>query len=97
LTLAGADSVHLRALDGRLAVLEGAGRRGQRARQGTAAGTVGFSQLQGQYASIMSILEDADLPPTTQAVAALEATTEAAKKTWSEWAAVKREINDHLK
>jgi hypothetical protein len=88
----GGDSViaRLRALDGRLAALEGAGRRGPRGRAGAASGNVSFSQLQGQFAAILGILEDADLPPTTQAIAGLEATEEAAKKAWAEWTEIKR-------
>ncbi|HET6254747.1 MAG TPA: hypothetical protein VFE32_11765 [Puia sp.] len=84
-------------LDGRLATLEGAGRRGGRARQGAASGSVSFSQLQGQYSTIMSILEEADLPPTAQAIAGLQATTEAAKKTWEEWVTIQREITAYIK
>jgi hypothetical protein len=38
----------------------------------------------------MGLLEDADLPPTTQAMAGLAATEEAAKKAWAEWGDIKR-------
>jgi photosystem II stability/assembly factor-like uncharacterized protein len=95
--LKGGGDTTLRALDGKLAALEGGGRRGPRARAGATAGNVSFSQLQSQYSSILSVLEDADLPPTIQAVTGLEATEEAAKKAWAEWAAIKRNLNEHSK
>jgi hypothetical protein len=50
--------------------------------------------LQGQFAAILGLLEDSDLPPTTQAIAGLAATEEAAKKAWAEWDAVKRNYNE---
>jgi hypothetical protein len=72
-------------------MLEGVGRRGPRgmAGAGAAVGNVSFSRLQGQFAAILGILEDADLPPTVQAIAGLEASEEAAKKAWAEWAEIK--------
>ena len=88
----GGDS-SLRSLDGRLTGLEGGARRGPRGRAGAVSGTVSFSQLQGQFAAILSTLEDADLPPTTQAVAGLELTESAAKKTWAEWVEIQRNYN----
>jgi photosystem II stability/assembly factor-like uncharacterized protein len=91
--LAGAGDSGLRSLDGRLAALEGAARRGPRGRAGAAPGTVSFSQLQGQFAAILSTLEDADLPPTTQAVGGLELTEAAAAKTWTEWVEIQRNYN----
>ena len=95
--LTGGGDSGLRSLDGRLAALEGGGRRGPRGRAGAASGNVSFSQLQGQFAAIMGTLEDADLPPTTQAIAGLAATEEAAKKAWAELAAIKRNYNEQLK
>lgn len=92
-----ADTARLHNLDGRLAALEGASRRGIRGRAGAAMGTASFAQLQGQYAVLLSILEDADLPPTTQAIAGLEATRAAAGKTRTEWAEIKRDYNEHSK
>jgi hypothetical protein len=91
------DTARLRNIDGRLAALEGAGRRGPRARAGAASRIASLSQLQGQYSAILSILEDADLPPTTQAVAGLEVTDASAIKTWAEWAGIKRDYNEHFK
>ncbi len=91
--LTGGGDSSLRVLDGRLAALEGGGRRGARGRQGAASGIASFAQLQGQFAAIQSTLEEADLPPTTQAIAGLAATEEAAKKTWTEWVEIERNYN----
>jgi len=91
--LTGGGDTSLRALDGRLAALEGGGRRGPRGRQGVASGIASFAQLQGQFAAIQSTLEEADLPPTTQVIAGLAATEEAAKKTWTEWVEIERNYN----
>jgi hypothetical protein len=82
----------LRGLDGRLGALEGAGRRGPRGMRSAASGIVSFSQLQGQYATVLSDLEDADLPPTTQAIAALQATEGADKKARAELSEIVRKI-----
>ncbi len=94
---AASDTARLHGIDGRLAALEGASRRGMRGRMGAAAGIASFSQLQGQYAGILLVLEDADLPPTTQSITGLEATAESAKKTWAEWMEIKRDYNEHSK
>ncbi|HXD79788.1 MAG TPA: hypothetical protein VN616_18355, partial [Puia sp.] len=75
----------LRDLDGRLGALEGAGRRGPRGMRGTATPAVSYSRLQGKYGGLLSLLEDADLPPTTQAVAGLQATEAADKRARQEW------------
>ena len=76
----------LRELDERLGALEGTGRRGPRGgKRGAGLGTGSYSQLQGQYAGIQSLVEDADLPPTTQAIAGLHATEAADKKAAAEW------------
>jgi photosystem II stability/assembly factor-like uncharacterized protein len=87
------DSVaaRLRELDGRLGALEGAGRRGPRGMRAVGAGIASFSQLQGQYATILSVLEDADLAPTAQAIEGLQATEAADKKARAEWAAIVRQ------
>jgi photosystem II stability/assembly factor-like uncharacterized protein len=85
-------AARLRELDGRLGALEGAGRRGPRGMRGAPSGIVSFSQLQGQYATVLSLVEDADLPPTTQAIEGLQATEAADKKARAEWAAIMRQI-----
>lgn len=82
----------LRALDSRLGALEGAGRRGPRGMRGAESGIVSFSQLQGQYATVLSIVEDADLLPTAQAIVGIQATEAADKKARAEWAAIIRQI-----
>ncbi len=94
--ISGGGDSSLRSLDGRLSGLEGGARRGPRGRAGAVSGTVSFSQLQGQFAAILSTLEDADLPPTTQAVAGLELTESAAKKTWAEWVEIQRNYNQYV-
>jgi photosystem II stability/assembly factor-like uncharacterized protein len=85
-------AVRLREADGRLGALEGAGRRGPRGMRGASSGIVSFSQLQGQYAMVLSLVEDADLPPTTQAIEGLQATEAADKKARAEWTAIMRQI-----
>jgi photosystem II stability/assembly factor-like uncharacterized protein len=44
-----------------------------------------FAQLQGDYATVFSILQEADEPPTTQAIAALQTTEQAAGLTAAAW------------
>ena len=60
----GAVTGALKELDAKAAVLEGAGRRGGRGAP-AAAGTQrkAFSQLQGDYAAVFTVLEEADLEP----------------------------------
>lgn len=82
----GALSTALQELDGKAAVLEGAARRGG-GRGAAAAGTQRktFSQLQGDYATVFAILEEADEPPTSQATDALRATEQAAGQATAAW------------
>jgi hypothetical protein len=76
----------LQELDAKAATLEGAGRRGGRSMPaGAGAQRKAFSQLQGDYATIFTILEEADLEPTAQTVAALHATEQAARQTMAVW------------
>lgn len=63
----------VRALDEKAAALEGSG--GRRSRGAVGSGQPNFSQLQNTFASLLSLLEGADLPPTTQAIAAMETAT----------------------
>jgi len=80
-------------LDTRLAALEGAGRRGGRGAAAPAAnGPKSFSQLQNDFAGLFTILEEADLPPTTQAIEGLQATLEAAKQTNAAWQQLQKQI-----
>ena len=72
----------LQQLDARAAALEGQARRfGRGPATQPASGPVSFAQLQGDYATIFSILEEADLAPTAQAQAALQTTEQAARNT----------------
>ncbi len=92
----------LQELDGKLAALEGAARRGGGRGAAVPASTLkAFSQLQGDFASIFTILEEADLAPTTQAVSALQATQQAARKTSAVWTGLQQKeipaLNAQLK
>ena len=81
----GAVTSALQELDAKAAALEGAGRRGGRGTAGAGNQRKAFSRLQGDYAAIFTILEEADLEPTAQAVAALRATQQAARQAMSDW------------
>lgn len=76
----------LQELDGRAAALEGAARRGRgRGAATTGAELKSFAQLQGDYAGLFGILEEADEPPTTQAVTALQGTLQEDGHTAAIW------------
>ena len=77
----------LKSLDEKAAPLEGAQRRrgGQGAPAGTAPPLKPFGQLQGDYATVFGILQEADAPPTTQAIDGLQATEKAATLTKTAW------------
>jgi hypothetical protein len=80
-------------LDTKLAALEGAGRRGGRGAAAPAAsGPKSFSQLQNDFAGLFTILEEADLPPTTQAIEGLQVTLKAAQETNAAWQKLQKEI-----
>ncbi len=80
-------------LDTKLAALEGAGRRGGRGAAAPATdGPKSFSQLQNDFAALFTIFEEADLSPTTQALAALQATQQAAQQTSAAWQQLQKEI-----
>jgi len=83
----------LQQLDARAAALEGAARgRGNRGNAPLASeGPQSFAQLQGSFATVFSILEEADRPPTSQAIAALKATRQEEKKTLAAWAALRQQ------
>jgi hypothetical protein len=83
----GQQSTALQQLDARAAALEGSPRRGG-GRGGPAPADNGprsFSQLQNDYATVFTILEEADLAPTIQAQTALQATARAAMVTEAAW------------
>ncbi|HVS98450.1 MAG TPA: hypothetical protein VHE54_18285 [Puia sp.] len=69
----------LQQLDARAAALEGQGRRfGRGPASSSVGGPVSFAQLQGDYAAILTVLEEADVAPTVAAQSALETTGHAA-------------------
>ena len=70
---AGSTATGLQELDTKLAALEGAGRRGGRgAAAPTANGPKSYSQLLNDFAGLFTVLEEADLAPTTQAIEGLQ-------------------------
>jgi photosystem II stability/assembly factor-like uncharacterized protein len=83
----GAVSAALKALDEKAAALEGASRRGggRGAPGGGSSQLKAFGQLQGDYTTVFGILQEADSPPTLQAVNALQATEQAAMLTTAAW------------
>jgi len=82
----------LQQLDTRAAALEGQGRRGGRGGPvQAAAGPASFSQLSNDYATIFTILEEADLAPTVQTQSALQTTRQAANASGTEWIALQKE------
>jgi photosystem II stability/assembly factor-like uncharacterized protein len=97
----GAVTGALQELDAKAAVLEGGGRRGRGMPAGAGTQRKAFSQLQGDFAAVFSILEEADLEPTVQAVAALHATEQAARQTMGMWVELQQKnlpaINAQLK
>jgi photosystem II stability/assembly factor-like uncharacterized protein len=98
----GAVTGALQELDAKAAALEGSGRRGGRgAPSGAGTQRKAFSRLQGDYAAVFTILEEADLEPTAQAVAALHATEQASRLAMADWTALERKdlpaLNAQLK
>ncbi len=89
----GALTTSLQQMDKKAAVLEGAPRGGNRGAAMVAGAQLKtFSQLQGDYAALFTILEEADLAPTTQAVSALQATEQAARQTTAVWTGLQKEL-----
>jgi photosystem II stability/assembly factor-like uncharacterized protein len=82
----------LQELDARAAALEGLQRRGRGGMAASAGDHRSYAQLQNDYAGIFGVLEEADLPPTSQAQAALQATAAAAKVTEAEWEKLHKDI-----
>ena len=96
----------LQELDAKLAALEGAGRRGGRGAAMPAMGAMSaagsmpaaggpksFSQLQNDFAGLFTILEEADMPPTTQAGTGLQATLQAAQQTNAAWQQLQKQVS----
>lgn len=90
---AGSPAAGLQELDTKLAALEGTGRRGGRGAPAPAAnGPKSFSQLQNDFSGLFTVLEEADMPPTTQAIEGLQAALEAAKQTNAAWQQLQKQI-----
>ncbi|HLZ86059.1 MAG TPA: hypothetical protein VKQ52_02410, partial [Puia sp.] len=81
----------LQQLDAKAAALEGNARRGRGMPAAADNGAKSFSQLQNDYAAVFGILEEADLPPTVQAEAALQATAQAAHSAETAFTALQHE------
>lgn len=85
--------------DARVAALAGTLRRGRRAQGGSE--TPNLGQIEGTLGGLFSILEEADLAPTTQATEALASAKTAAQKALASWYKLKttdlKELNDRLK
>jgi hypothetical protein len=72
---AGTLAVTLKDIDDKAAALEGSPRRRSRG----SARQQDFSRLQNTFATLFTLIEEADLPPTSQAVTAMEETMAAAR------------------
>ena len=83
----------LRALDGRAAVLAGIQTRSRRMGGAASGSHKSFSQLQGDFAGIFSILEGADMTPTMTVQTALEEARAAARVTEADWVALKQQLD----
>jgi photosystem II stability/assembly factor-like uncharacterized protein len=83
----GALAAALKALDEKAAALEGAAGRGRArgASGGAPPALKTFAQLQSDYTTLFTILQEADVPPTTQAISALQTTELAAGATAAAW------------
>lgn len=78
----------LKDLDTQAAALEGVPSRSRRGAASVDA-LQSYSLLQGNFGALLSTFSEADLPPTSQAIAALQATTRAAKATDAAWTHLK--------
>ena len=78
----------LKDLDTQAAALEGVPSRGRRG-AASADALQSYSLLQGNFGALLSNFSEADLPPTSQAIAALQATTRAAEATDAAWTHLK--------
>lgn len=55
-------------------------------------GTISFSQLNSNFMSLLNLLQESDMPPTSQAINAVEETQNKLQSLMLEWQAVKRKI-----
>ena len=84
----------LRSLDSRAAALAGLPARGRRGGQGMSGAHKPFSQLQGDFAGLFSILEGADMTPTLTVQNGLQETMAAARITETDWKRLQQAMND---
>lgn len=89
----GALADSLRSLDSRAAALAGVPARGRRGGQALTGAHKPFSQLQGDFTGIFSILEGADMTPTLTVQDALQATMSAARATEAAEKQLQQEMN----
>ncbi|HZY88659.1 MAG TPA: hypothetical protein VFE78_27800, partial [Gemmataceae bacterium] len=94
----------LAALDRKAAALEGAGgggRRGGGGRFGNVGGEGSLTRLNFQLLALMALVEGADVPPTTQAVAASDEVRRSLAALLRTWGALKdrdlKALNDRLR
>jgi hypothetical protein len=52
-----------------------------------------FGQLNGTFASLLNLLQDSDLPPTTQMISAMTATESSFQKLLDKWYEIKKKIS----
>ena len=79
--------------------MEGASRRGRGGQAPAETGTKSFSQLQNDFGTILTVLEEADLAPTVQAQTALQTTAKDAAATGLAWTTLQtdaKKINNAL-
>ena len=81
----------IKELDDQLAALEGSGGR----RRGSTG--EGFNGLEGSFAGIFNILQEADMPPTEQASEAVPPLQESLKTQMQKWATLKQQIPNGYK
>ena len=90
---AGSTATGLQELDTKLAALEGAGRRGGRGAAAPAAnGPKSYSQLLNDFTGLFTVLEEADLAPTTQAIEGLRSTAQAMQQTNALWQQLQKQM-----
>jgi hypothetical protein len=83
----------LQQLDTRAAALEGASRRGRGNRDNaTGEASPGFGDLQGSFATLFTVLEEADLPPTSQATTELQTTEQAERQAQTAWTRLRNDL-----
>jgi hypothetical protein len=81
------------AMDGHLAALEGAaGGRGSGGRGAGGAGEQTLGRVNGELLSVMNLVEDSDVAPTTQAIAASQEVLSRLEQSLSRWKGIKQDL-----